>query len=273
MLTKVEIINEGGDLLELPLQKPSNGVQILDIDGLDPVKATISASAFALNDGEEEQASHREPRSLTFKIKMLSGLGTDVVQSARFKLYSFFMPKAKVIMRFYGSGFPVVEIRGTVEDFQAPQFVKDPIATLSIYCAKPAFYTNTLTDGVGHSTSGSTSDIFPYIGSIENGFLFRMTVDRTVTNFILNHNYGSRPTSILEFVGNLAAGDTVELSTVEGDKSATRIRAGVRTSILSNISPKSDWINLWPGSNQLRVYCAGAPMLYTITYRTLFGGL
>ena len=41
MITMIQAINAQGELLSLPLDDISNGFSVEDIDGLDPVKATI----------------------------------------------------------------------------------------------------------------------------------------------------------------------------------------------------------------------------------------
>ena len=60
MLTRVEVRNDHGNLLNLSLQEILGGFIVEEIQGLDPVAATIVSSSFAQLDGEQYQSSRRE---------------------------------------------------------------------------------------------------------------------------------------------------------------------------------------------------------------------
>ncbi len=53
MLIKVEARTSSGALLILPLDDVSSGYVVEEIEGLDPVKATLVSSSFAQADGEQ----------------------------------------------------------------------------------------------------------------------------------------------------------------------------------------------------------------------------
>ena len=289
MLTKVEIKTAQGLFLELKLNKPTNGYQIRDINGLDPSKASVISSAFALLDGAQFQASRRETRNLMFTIGLTPDHVSNSAASLRAGLYGFFMPKSKITMLFYMEGWPVVSLVGYVESFGTAIFSSDPVIVISVLCMEPNFAgldpiivkdpddpAPTIgfeTKTAAQITGGALAASIPYAGSIETGFLFSMTV--TAARPTLNGFSILRGTESLVFVGPLAAGDRIAISTVAGSKYATVTRSGTTTpvSILYALAPNSDWINLHPGSNDLLVKAEGDAILWELSYYNRYGGL
>lgn len=50
MLEQVQIVSKNGSYLRLPLGDQSSGITVESIQGLEPVKATLSSSNYALRD-------------------------------------------------------------------------------------------------------------------------------------------------------------------------------------------------------------------------------
>lgn len=273
MLTKVEVTNNQGSKLVLPLGEAVEGFYIQDISGLDPVKANLVSSSFAQQDGEQYQSSRREKRNIVMKLGMEFGPRTGSIRELRSTLYRFLMPKTEARFRFYDDDDFTVDIMGRVEGNETPLFSKDPEATISILCFDPDFY-----DPLGLVLSGSTTAdtsefAVNYEGSVETGFVLKVMVDRDLPELVV---YSRTPDGVmtnLQFIDPLVAGDVLTISTVSGAKGATRNRAGTDSSVLYGISPYSNWINLFPGLNYIRVYAEGAAVPYTIEYTNKFGGL
>ena len=275
MLTKVEVRTDQGALLTLPLQDVSQGLIVESIEGLDPVKATIVSSSFAQLDGEQYQSARREKRNLIINLALEPDYAVGSMQGLRNLLYQFFMTKQRVRLRFFSVGQPTVDIEGRVESFDAPKFMKDPTARISVLCFDPDFFTPDLVilPGGTVSTTIETTHIYP--GTVETGIVFKLLVDRNISEFTLYHRPADDSLRALEFQTPtpMVAGDVLEISTQSGNKYARLTRASVGTSILYGISPQSNWINLFPGPNKLRVYAEGAAVPYSIEYTTKFGGL
>ena len=275
MLTKVEVRTDQGALLTLPLQDVSQGLIVESIEGLDPVKATIVSSSFAQLDGEQYQSARREKRNLIINLALEPDYAVGSMQGLRNLLYQFFMTKQRVRLRFFSVGQPTVDIEGRVESFDAPKFMKDPTAKISVLCFDPDFFTPDLVilPGGTVSTTIETTHIYP--GPVETGIVFKLLVDRNISEFTIYHRPADDSLRALEFQTPtpMVAGDVLEISTQSGNKYARLTRAGVGTSILYGISPQSNWINLFPGPNKLRVYAEGAAVPYSIEYTTKFGGL
>ncbi|UQS94701.1 minor tail protein [Arthrobacter phage Zeina] len=278
MLTKAEVTNSSGVVLELPIGEPYMGYLVQEIEGLDPTKATLVTSSFANEDGEEYHTSRRDARDIIFKIKLEPDYSTGSAWELRQDLYGFFMPKSEVSMRFYVEAFGYVDITGVVEIFNCPMFVKEPEATVSIHCAKSDFL---IPDPVIFNGVTTWSDIIEaeidYDGTIETGIAFNITADRSLPEGLTIYHRGpDNSFNVLEFTEPLSAGDTLDISTVNGAKGATLTNDVDGTdSILFGVTPQSAWINLFPGKNYIRVFVdvEGAAIPYTMTYTKKHGGL
>lgn len=275
MLEKVEVRTDQGLLLTLPLQNVSSGFVVESIDGLDPVKATIVSSAFAQLDGEQYQSSRREKRNIILTLGIEPDYAITNVADLRRQLYNFFMPKSRVQFRFFQTGEPVLEIYGRVESFDSSKFTKEPSAVISVLCFDPDFYTQQSVVIEGTTTSSSVVTTHNYEGTVETGFLFSLLIDRAITEFTIYHSPADDSLRSLGFsvATSLEAGDVLKISTQPGNKYVTLTRAGVDSSYLFGVSPQSNWINLFPGANELRVFAEGAAIPYTIEYTTKYGGL
>lgn len=276
MLEKVEVITEQGVLLTLPLQDITSGYSVQDIDGLDPVKATLVSSAFGQLDGEQFQSARREKRNIVLTLGYEADYVSDTVQDLRKKLYGFFMPKSRVLLRFFQTGEPVVQIYGRVESFDSKKFVKEPVAVISVVCFDPDFYNPTPVVLPGATTASSVETTHVYPGTVETGILFRLFINRSdLTEFTFNHRPPDDSLRSLEFIAAtpFMDGDMLSISTIPGNKFVTLTRAGVDTSVLFGVSPQSNWISFFPGNNKFFVSAGGAGIPYQIEYTTKYGGL
>jgi hypothetical protein len=277
MLTKVDVITEQGLTLELPLQDSSEGYLVKDIGGLEPVKATLVSSSFANVDGEQYHSSRREARNVVFKLGLEVGHTTGTGRQLRSNLYRYFMPKSTVKLRFYEDdmgGF--VDIFAVVESFDCPLFAQEPEATISLMCYDPDFYDPDPVIINGVTTDDTDEMLIEYDGTVETGILFNLMVDRTLPEFTIHHRSSDNAIRSLVFEEPLSAGDVLTISTVTGAKGATlTVNEEATSSILYGIDPASNWINLFPGMNYIRVYVeeTGDPIPYTIEYTTKYGGL
>lgn len=273
MLTKVEVRNSAGAVLTLPFQDVSGGYSLKDIDGLDPVKATIVTSSFANRDGVEYESARRDIRNIVMKIGFEPDWSQMDVKDLRNDLYQWMMPKRYVELRFYEDSGLIVSIVGRVESNDTPRFTADPDATVSIVCFLPDFIGMTTETINGNSVSGSTESVVNYVGTSETGFVFNLMVNRTITGFSLYQRGDDGIQYEMDFAADLQAGDVVSISTQPGNKYATLTRGGVADSILYAISPSSPWLVLTPGQNKVRLQISGAAIPYTIVYTDKYGGL
>lgn len=273
MLTMVEVRTAQGSLLSIPFEDVSDGLIVEDIQGLDPVKATLVSSSFATMDGEQYHSSRREARNIKLTLGLEPDYITASVRDLRHRLYSYLMPKTEVNLRFYDSTGLTVDIMGRVETHETALFTKEPAVDISIMCFKPDFLGLTPVVLNGNTTSDATETLIPYDGTVDTGILFTLRPDRALTQFTIYHRPPDGTLRILDFAASLAAGDTVKINTVTGSKSLTLTRAGTDSSLLYGMSPQSNWISLVKGDNYIRVYAVGAEIPYNIEYIDRYGGL
>lgn len=273
MLTKVEVRTAQGVLLVLTLDNISNGYVVEDILGLDPVKATLVSSTFANFDGAKYQSSRRETRNILFKLGLEPNYITASVRDLRTNLYSFFIPNTVVDLRFFMSDGLTVDIQGRVETFDAPLFMKEPKVDISILCFDPDFVG--ITPIVVNENTVSDLDDFtiPYEGTVETGIQFVLNVDRVLTEFTIYHRSADNILRTFDFAASLEADDILTINSVVGSKYITLSRLSTLSSLLYGKSPPSNWIELMPGDNEIRVYATGAPIPFSITYTPRHGGL
>jgi hypothetical protein len=277
VLNKVEVVTETGKTLELPIVDPPEGYVVKDIQGLDPVKANLVSASFANMEGEQYHASRREKRNLVFTLGLEPDPVFGTARTLRKKLYDHLMPKSNVLIRFHDDDLGVVEIWGRVETLECPLFVQEPEATISILCFNPDFYEPEVIVFNGLSTQGSVEAVINYTGTIETGIKFSLTADRLIdSGLVIYHRAPDNTMRTLDFTKPLGTGARLDISTISGAKGATLTTESTGTdSILYGITPESNWINLYPGENYIRVHVDEYQALipFTIEYTNKHGGL
>jgi hypothetical protein len=274
VLTRVDVSTPQGDLLSFQLDDEEASFLVQNIDGLDPVKATLSSSSYAGIDGAQFQSARREARNLVFTVGLNPDPLTESVRGLRLRLYNFFMPGTQVNLTFYDDEGPTVTISGVVEDAPSPLFTQEPAMNISITCFKPDFIDVTTTHiGDGMTTSGNTGRNFSYQGTSKTGTVITLNVNRTLTDFTIYHQPPNDLLRQLDFSASLVAGDVLTLSSVTGDKRITLNRGGTESSLLYGMSPQSQWIEFMPGNNVITFYATGAGVPFTLDYVAKYGAL
>jgi hypothetical protein len=279
MLTKLDVDDKQGHTLSLPLQDSSAGYTVKSIEGLDPVKATITSSQFAQLDGSQQQSARRETRNVIVTIGIEPYSGGSTVRALRTALYAYFMPKAFLIFKFYEDNVLTATIEGQVESCEAPLFSKDPELKVSVLCFDPAFQAPSATVVNGNTVSSSTEQTINYPGTLEVGYEFQLNVNRAINAGSGFTIYNRRPGGSIAQLDvicpvSLASGDVVKISTKARAKTATLVKSGGATSsYMYAVSGQSSWGPLYPGNNYFRVYCSGAAIPFTVTYTASYGGL
>lgn len=273
MINKLEIRTAQGALLGLPLDDVSNGFVVEEIEGLDPVKATLVSSSFANLDGQQYQSSRRDTRNIKLKLGLEPDYVTNTVRELRKRLYGFLMPKTEVSLRFYMDDGLDLDIVGRVESFETALFTAEPTVDISIICFDPDFTDPDRVMVAGNTVSTSAEQRIDYAGTVEAGIAFTLNINRALPEFTIYHRPPDGSLRILEFTTPLLAGDVLHIDTFPGAKGATVTRAGSDFSVLYGVTPQSSWLQLLSGENYIRVYAEGAAIPYTIEYTNKYGGL
>lgn len=274
MLTRIEAISQQGSLLVLSLEDLENGILLEEVGGLDPVKATITSSAFAQIDGSNYQASRREERNITLKLTLEPDyVEGQTVRQLRRLLYTYFMPKSAIKLRFISDDMETVYLDGRIESFETPLFASEAEVNISIICFNPDFYNPLSVYIDGFTTAADSGLLVNYPGDVESGVLFRLFVDRALTSFSIKVDTPDGETQQLDFNSSLIADDIMFINTVPGNKYANVRRDGYGSGRLYGVSPQSQWVMLMPGDNLVTVYAEGTPIPYILGYNTKYGGL
>ena len=278
MLEQVDIVGDNGSYLPLPLGDPSSGITVESIQGLEPVKATLSSSNYALRDGEYFHASRRGSRNILLGLGLDPRYGGGSVSALRRKLYSTLSPEMKVDMTFSMAGEPPVVISGVVESLDTPIFTKTPMAMASIVCYEPDFVdpVEVMRTGEGYPSAVDWRTV-EYDGSVPTGFRLELHLNASGTGegFVVYVRHPNGDVRSLEFRAPLQGSDDIHISTVPGDKYATLIRNGSESSILYGVSPQAQWGYFMPGSNEFGVQVTGDTQqsYYEFFYNKRYGGL
>lgn len=273
MLVKFDVTNRRGQVLTFEMEENDSGYQVADISGLEPVKATLVSSSYAGSDGEEYQTAKREPRNITFKFDLQPNYNPETFSTLRTKLYTYFMPKNKINLRFYLDSGLYADIVGYVEEFSSPRFESDPDVNISVMCFQPDFIDPRTVTLSGFSVNDNTNTPIEYPGSVETGMILTLHANRAVPNFSIYNEDDANNLQQMDFFAPLEDGDQLVISSVRGLKGIILTRAGVSSSYLYGKSAQSAWIQLFEGVNNFRVYATGAPLAYELEYVVRYGGL
>jgi hypothetical protein len=272
MFSKMEVRNAIGDLLTLQLGDTSTGINLLDVAGLDPVKAAFASSKFANQPGSIFQASTRENRNITLKLELDPDPASTTVRALRQLLYSFFETESAVNLTFYfDDDTETYVIDGRVEACSAPMFVQDPEVNVSIVCFDPDFYDPIPVTVTG---VGDASNIHvPYAGTSPTGVIFTININSDISEFNIYYYDPNLNSTTFAFAASLLTGDVVTINTIRGSKSVNLLRAGVTSSILYGVSPQAIWPELVHGDNWFQVWAEATAFPVSFQYTKRFGGL
>ncbi len=282
MLTKLEVYNPR---IVAPLALPISGLsttnsyQVRKIDGLGPVNASVNTRKFGSIDGEWYADSSIGKRNIVLTIGYQPTWATQSIESLRQSLYSYFMPKSEVRLRFTSTHLETVEIVGYVESFEPNIFSQDPEVQVSIICPKPSFVSiveKIVTGATLTLTSASVTSI-TYLGSVETGFILDVKKgsggDLSGQVQIVNDAPTQELFSINPVVVN--ASQFLEVSTVPGSKYVKKkfVSGATPVNILGGVPVNSPWLQLKSGLNNFRVQATISGNAWTLRYYNKYGGL
>lgn len=292
LLQSVKVIdNTSGDtLLELPLEDQfPNLFYVQNIDGLDPVDATLISSKFARLDGEQYAGGQRVIRNIIFTLGLNPDYGHMDAKTLRDQLYRYFMPKSPIRLRFhmfdqFTDDVLVQELdldaTGVIESFVAPLFVSNPTATITVVGYDPDFIDQAQKESFGLITTDSDHMALSldYAGSVPTGAIFELEFenDTTVIQLELVNVDGS--TELMQFNYDFLTGDILTFNTTPGSKTVNLLHAGVNYPImfaLQNYPAELTWITLKPGRNVFLSHMAsdGVSQTFNVKYYNRYGGL
>ena len=283
MIRTVSVENYLGEKLDLELTAPEkSGLYIQSITGLGSGDASINITDMASNDGGVFNSARAQTRNITITLGMYEINTSESewsIEKARRSTYKYF-PKKKPLTLYFETDDRSLYINGYVESNEVEIFEEREISTISILCPDPNFYKKStsidqlavVTDNLEfpYSNESLTEEltefglisidvpvtVIDYAGDVEIGILFRMRCRGHVEGLsIFNAETGetmSIDDSKLDSTalpGGISDGDTIEISTVRGNKYATIIREGNHYNILNALGMNPNWFQIHPKDN------------------------
>lgn len=282
MLTEVKAYSSWRSAPTLPLSdggRPETDlIQIRNIDGLDPVKASVSTSPFGSVDGASFTGSSVETRNIVLTLHPNPNWDQWTFESLRRLLYSYFMPKRQTRLILYSDDMVPVEISGIVESVSVNIFSKDPELIVSIVCPDPYFTALEPTVLTGQTVrSGGAVTTFEYNGTIEAGMFVEVTTTIAPTPTDIAIQIGDPKLSYFAVAASVDSTKFFQMSSLPMRKYVQNvdINTGVITNLLSkvHIQEGSLWPTFQPGENEFAVITDQGVQDWELTFYERFGGL
>lgn len=158
------------------LERPETDLfEVLNIDGLGPVTASVNTSQYGTVDGEAYNGSNVGKRNIVFTMGFNPDWADNTYSSLRTVLSRYFSPKQNVRLVFESDERLPVEISGYVESNEPNIFSKDPENQISIICPEPHFVAVDITQILGLSSDAPLE--IDYVGTVETGMFIRVSRD------------------------------------------------------------------------------------------------
>ena len=282
MLTEIKAYSSWRSAPSLPLSEngraESDLIQVRNITGLDPVKASVNTTPYGAIDGASFTGSSVTTRNIVLTLGLNPDWNTWTYELLRSLLYSYFMPKRATRLIFYREEKAPVEIRGIVESAEVNMFSKDPEFNVSIVCPDPYFTSTEETIVRGHSIrAGGTPVIFDYEGSVETGIYLNVKEFATPAPTDISVVIGDPPTSRFSTYATVSATKYFELNSTPLQKFVQNVDmgSGIITNLLSkvHIQEGSLWPVLQPGEVEFSVVTDQGDQEWELVYFERFGGL
>lgn len=164
MIQSISVINEYGDSLTIDMDRPQDsGFQILNIDGLTPVKASINSTPFSDMDGTMFNSAQMGERNIVLTLGFLENPDIETTRQLTYKYF----PIKRPVLFFVETDNRSVCIQGYVESNTPVIFSAEQSSQISLVCTDPYFY-STVGDGTSVTVfSGVTPEFtFPFSAEI-----------------------------------------------------------------------------------------------------------
>lgn len=282
MLTQVKAYSSWRSAPTMPLD--ANGraetdlIQVRNISGLDPVKASVNTSALGSVDGSSYVGSSVMDRNIILTLRPNPDWDNYTYENLRRLLYSYFMPKRPTRLEFYSDDLVPVYILGYVESVEVNMFSKDPELLVSIICPDPYFTALEPVVLTGFTDDDPTPVVIDYEGSVEAGIYVKVTkVTAEAAPSTIGIQLGDPLATFFGVTATVGATSYFEMSSLPMMKYVQNIDTvtGVITNLLSKIyiQEGSLWPTLQPGENEFSVITNVGAHDWELTYYERFGGL
>lgn len=288
MIKSVTVTNPTGESLELELTRPElSGLIVRSIDGMGPVKRNINVTEYSVIDGGVYNSGRFPYRNITLQLRFLP---KPTIEDTRLLTYAYF-PVKQLITLLFKTDNREATITGYVESNKPDIFSKEEGCQISIICPDPYFYAP---DSISYSFSSvqpsfefpvsweldgeiqekkefsyvlneSVGNV-PYDGATDTGIVVYIHAINDVSGDLMVMNvYTGEYMTILEdkltaLTGHgILSGDSIYISTVDGNKYVQLMRGGRVINILNAFDRSSTWLQLRKGDNFFKFFFDGEP--------------
>lgn len=281
MLTEVKAFSSWRSAPVMPLngsRAETDLIQVRNISGLDPVKASVNTSPYGSVDGASYVGSSLTNRNIVLTLHPNPDYDNWTYESLRRLIYAYFMPKRPTKLVFYSDDMIPVEISGIVEGVIVNMFSKDPELQVSIICPDPYFTALEATVITGQTVRpGGDVVVVDYGGTIEAGINVKVTAVTAPNPTAIVVQLGDPSITSFGVDATVDPSMYFELSSIPMRKFVQNvgIGSGVITNLLSKVSIQegSAWPTLQPGENEFLVITDQGAQDWELTYFERFGGL
>lgn len=277
MINSVHVTNLiSNESMEFILSEPEHGIAIKSIEGLGEAQANINTREGATFDGSLFNSSKLQQRNIVITF-LLYG---DDVEESRHLVYKYFATKSLVELTVK-TDKRNSSIKGYVETCEPEIFSENETVQVSIVCPDPLFYindadqqtsfsaldsefefpfendveyTNTPKICMGDILKFQTKSVY-YMGDEDTGVVITCHILSPVTKLGV-YDVQTKKSIQLDMEkfntftgGGLMVGDDVIFNTNKKSRSATLLRNGKSTNILSCLNKDVEWFQLHQGDN------------------------
>lgn len=250
----LKVENDSGDLMELTHNK---SYKVINIEGLNPPKATIYTSENALFDGSTFNYSKVNTRNIVLTIIIEGNIETN-----RILLYKYFRPK-KFCRLYLKTNARNVYIDGYAESVEIDLFAMKQMAQISIICLNPFF------SAVDETVTLFNGNTVVNDGDTETGMVFGFRFSGATNGFTLR-NVNTDEKMIISGIQI----DSSKIFTVNTNRGQKKIVDNSGRNYLRYLSYGSTWLQLPVGSSTFDIE-ADAPfnVLSDVRFRKQYEGV
>ena len=303
MIQSIRVTNLKGESLMMELGSPEkSGLLVRSITGLGPPQASINTYDTATIDGARYVNSRAQIRNIILTLCPI-WTSENSLEENRMKAYHFFPIKQEVKFEVITDHKQVYAI-GYVESNDADIFSDSETLTISLICPDPYFYQSggeeeivfngiepmfefefsneSLTENLLEMSRINTlkEKTIDYVGDAKIGFRIVLRFVGSVTGNILIYNPVTHETMSIDtskiprmVIHN---NDSIEISTVPGNKYVKFIRGSTETNILNSVDRTTiSWFTLQQGPNTI-IYTADNGednILFSMFFKPAFQGV
>lgn len=287
MIKFYEIFNEDDDsLLKLDVTRPDDtGLVIKQVEGLNPVKASVSVTNSANNSGGVFNSSKKETRNIVFTFGII-GNGIRTVEECRLLLYSTFAVGSLIKIKIL-SDKRICIATGYVESNEVSPYSKEEESVVSIICPDPGLYglyDNTIIANRSSEDSSSTLiSTYEYKGDCETGGVITIGVNHELTGDFIKI-FGFKNSDYMTINGNrlningasgFNKGDVITINSKYGYKNVTLTRNKNKYNIIYAVDRPLSWYSTKRGTNRFMVMVSGesTDLTASLVFKNVFDGV